>query len=371
MLLNNCNIINLLNKIKNEHMQLIYFGAGKQLTEACGFFSEFSFFDYIYRIIDNNPKTFTWQGKSKEAILPSDILNNINPEQIIIYITPTQCLEIYEQLDKMPHLSSVECYIHNFVVHMPLPYKFEECQSSEKKLIPKVIHYCWFGGNEMPEQYNIWMESWQKHCPDYTIVRWDEKNYDISKNQYMYTAYKNKKYAFVADYARLDIIYEHGGTYFDTDVEIIKNIDDLLYNQCFMGFSGPGVLNTGLGFGSVKRFPLIKEMRDHYNDYEFINDDSHLEIWNNGKHQSMVAQKYGVKPLNKPQSICGAVLLPTDVLCPFNWLRNPIAFTDNTYAVHHFNSSWYDVELLSKRNWQYSSSDAMFKKLIEKAEKNV
>ena len=102
-------------------------------------------------------------------------------------------------------------------------------------MIPKKIHYCWVGGNSKPPLVKKCIQSWKKYCPDYEIIEWNESNYDISKNIYMKQAYEAKKWAFVTDYMRLDIIYEHGGIYLDTDVELIKNIDDLLSNEAFAG----------------------------------------------------------------------------------------------------------------------------------------
>ena len=120
-------------------------------------------------------------------------------------------------------------------------------------MIPKIIHYCWFGGTEIPEADQKCMASWRKYCPDYTIMRWDESNYDYTKNQYMREAYEAKKWGFVPDFARLDIVYTYGGIYLDTDVEIIRNIDDLLVNSAYMGFeSGGAAVNPGLGFGAEK-----------------------------------------------------------------------------------------------------------------------
>ena len=102
-------------------------------------------------------------------------------------------------------------------------------------MIPKKIHYCWFGGNPLPEDVKRYIESWKKYCPDYDLIRWDESNYDVHKNAYVELAYQNKKWAFLTDYARLDIIYEHGGIYLDADVELIHSLDDLLQNSCYMG----------------------------------------------------------------------------------------------------------------------------------------
>ena len=127
-------------------------------------------------------------------------------------------------------------------------------------MIPKKIHYCWIGGNPLPELAIKCIESWKKYCPDYEIIEWNEKNYDFRKNQFMREAYDEKKWGFVPDYARLDIIYEHGGIYLDTDVEIIKPLDSLLKEQGFAGMEQPGIVALGLGFGAEPKLPLIKEL---------------------------------------------------------------------------------------------------------------
>ena len=107
-------------------------------------------------------------------------------------------------------------------------------------MIPKIIHYCWFGGNPLPEQYKKYMESWKEYCPDYEIVEWNENNFDVTKNQYCYEAYRASKWAFVSDYARLKIIYENGGIYLDTDVELIKDVTPLVADGVgFIGFQNP------------------------------------------------------------------------------------------------------------------------------------
>ena len=142
--------------------------------------------------------------------------------------------------------------------------------------IPKMVHYCWFGGKPKPQGVISCIKSWEKFCPDYKIVEWNEDNYDITKNKYMHEAWLEKKWAFVSDYSRLDIVYNHGGIYLDTDVELIKNIDYLLKAEAFMGFEDGKSVNTGLGFGAVKGFELIKELLELYENLDFINSDGSL-----------------------------------------------------------------------------------------------
>ena len=136
-------------------------------------------------------------------------------------------------------------------------------------MIPKIIHYCWFGKNKYPAIVQKCVASWHKYCPDYEIKLWNEDNYDVKKNMYMIEAYKNKKWAFVSDFARLDIIYKEGGIYLDADVELVRSLDDLLEEKCFVAGDGMGI-NTGLGFGAEKEHTVVKEMLDLYEGKHFI-----------------------------------------------------------------------------------------------------
>ena len=119
-------------------------------------------------------------------------------------------------------------------------------------MIPKKIHYCWFGGNPLPELAIKCLESWKKYCPDYEIIEWNETNFNLDSCEYVREAYQAKKWAFVSDYARLKVVYDNGGIYLDTDVELIKSLDRLLKNKSFFGTETTGVVATGLGFGAEK-----------------------------------------------------------------------------------------------------------------------
>ena len=118
-------------------------------------------------------------------------------------------------------------------------------------MIPKIIHYCWFGSNPLSETAQECIASWRKYCPDYEIKEWNENNFDLNCCNFVKEAYEAKKWAFVRDVARLKIIYEEGEIYLDTDVQVVKSFDDLLNNQCFLGEETSGCIKTGLGFGAM------------------------------------------------------------------------------------------------------------------------
>ncbi|MGO2083606.1 glycosyltransferase family 32 protein [Vagococcus sp.] len=206
-------------------------------------------------------------------------------------------------------------------------------------MIPKKIHYCWFGNNKLPETVEYCINSWKQKCPDYEIIQWNESNYDVNKIKYIKEAYSKKKYAFVSDYARLDIVYNHGGIYLDTDVELIKNLDAFLDCQCFMGLELPGRVNTGLGFGAIKKSNFIKNNMKKYEDLSFIVK---------GKIIEKTCVEYTLECLavtdfnstNKKFVLEDIIIYPTDYFCPLSMKTNKLKITNNTVSIHHYNATW-------------------------------
>lgn len=134
-------------------------------------------------------------------------------------------------------------------------------------MIPKVIHYCWFGGRRKPKLVRVCISSWKKYLPDYKIVEWNEKNTDLT-HPFVKEAYHLKKWAFVADYIRLQILYEFGGIYLDTDMMLLKNIDNLLYDDCFFGAEDNNYINGAI-IGAIPKNDFIKNIKDFYDCKEF------------------------------------------------------------------------------------------------------
>ncbi len=145
-------------------------------------------------------------------------------------------------------------------------------------MVPKVIHYCWFGGNEKPDIIKKCIQSWREKCPDYEIKEWNESNFDVTINRYMYEAYQNKKWGFVPDYARAWIIYHYGGIYMDTDVELLDNMDSFLNYDSFMFWESEIFFNLGMGFGAEKGNQIIKAVMDEYENRAFIKPNGKLDM---------------------------------------------------------------------------------------------
>ena len=211
-------------------------------------------------------------------------------------------------------------------------------------MIPKIIHYCWFGRNPKPELAEKCINSWKKHCPDYEIIEWNEDNYSISEAPlYVQQAYEAKKWAFVTDFARLNIIYHHGGIYLDTDVELIECLDSFLYNNSFFGTDGK-YINTGLGFGAEKESPILTELMQDYLQIPFIlNDNVYDSVPCPIRNTNVFIQK-GYEYDNTDHYLDRIHIYPAEVFCPINQATGRMSITDKTVAIHWFAGSWIDPE---------------------------
>ena len=206
--------------------------------------------------------------------------------------------------------------------------------------IPKVIHYCWFGGGQIPAANQKCIRSWKKYCPDYEIVRWDESNFDIHANCYAEEAHQCGKWAFVSDYARLKIIYDHGGIYLDTDVELLKPLDPLLEFEGFMGFQNDALVSSGLGFGAVAHHPVIGRLLADYDAIHFRLEDGTLDMTACPDRNATALSELGVRADGSRQECCGIQFFPAEYFSPKDWRSGKCAITANSYSIHHYKASW-------------------------------
>ena len=206
--------------------------------------------------------------------------------------------------------------------------------------VPKVIYYCWFGKGEMPKSAKKCIKSWKKHCPDYKIVCINEDNFDIRQNKYASEAYDAKKWAFVSDYVRLKMLYDEGGIYMDTDVEIIKPLDSLIENGGYMGFDDNGAISTGVGFACEKGNEIIGAILRDYDDISFVLPDGSYDLTPCPYRNTEVLIKMGMDLDNKDQVFMGVRMLPREYLCPMDYTSGKKVITENTYSIHHFSASW-------------------------------
>lgn len=215
-------------------------------------------------------------------------------------------------------------------------------------MIPKVIHYCWFGRGPMPKLALKCIESWKKYCPDYEIKEWNEDNFDLDLYPYVREAYDARKFAFVTDVVRLYALYHEGGIYMDTDVEVIKPLDSLLAYDAVSGFESPTQIPTGL-MASRDGHPLFKELLDEYNGIHFVRPDGTLDTTTNVIRISNTCREYGLRLDNTLQTVRGFTLLPKDFLCPIEHEGHRLVLTPNTLCIHHFAGSWVTGKALWKK----------------------
>lgn len=212
-------------------------------------------------------------------------------------------------------------------------------------MIPKTIHYCWFGGNPLPALAQKCIHSWKKYLPDYTIIEWNESNFDVSCVPYVREAYEAKKFAFVSDYARFWILYNHGGVYFDTDVEIIKPIDHIIEKGAFMGIEnqiGSFIqVSPGLGIGCEAYHPFYKEMLDAYANIHFVINGSY-NYKTIGQYNTELLRNKGLQNINNIQTVDNITIYPFDYFSPIDTTTKRIHITANTCAIHHYAGSWLD-----------------------------
>lgn len=213
-------------------------------------------------------------------------------------------------------------------------------------MIPKKIHYCWFGGKEKPEDVKRYIASWKKYCPDYEIKEWNESNFDIRENNYCREAYEAKKWAFVTDYVRLKALYEEGGFYMDTDVEVVKSLDPLRVYDAVSGYESQTHIPTGT-MGACRDNEWIGMLLHDYDHRHFLRKNGLLDMTTNVQViTKLTAKKYGLS-LDGKEIHFGAnmVILPFDYLCAKHWDTREVNVTENTYTIHHFSGSWVSEEM--------------------------
>ena len=208
-------------------------------------------------------------------------------------------------------------------------------------MIPKKIHYCWFGGNPLPQSAIECIESWKKFLPEHQIIEWNESNFDVNCCDYVKEAYSAKKWAFVSDYARFKILYEHGGLYFDTDVEVIKPFDAIVAAGAFMGHEEKIDVNPGLGLGAPAGLALYQEIMESYHSRHFINPDGSLNLTTVVDYTTQILLAHGLRSSDVIEEVAGIRIYPRDYFCPMNYDTGEISITPNTHSIHHYSASWY------------------------------
>lgn len=327
-------------EVCDKNKRIILYGAGASCKLILQAYYESRLKDHLEFIVDSNDSLNDTECSVNENIKVRVIslrqfihIYKGKLDDFIMIMTPYHSLHYVQELDEVEELNGLAVYLFSMIVNKTKPGIFS-FRSTEKPLIPKIIHYIWIGGGEMPEEDKKNIETWHQFCPDYEIKLWNEENYDFHKNQYAYEAIEQKQYMYATDYARKDILYTYGGIYFDTDVELLKPIDDLLYNEAFIGIEDGGQLNSGSGLGAVPKHPLIKGMRDIYQDISFYDEDGSINYKYNTYYETRYMLQQGYMLKNCCQNINGMVCFPREVFMPEGIIGLWDNYTERTLANH-------------------------------------
>ena len=316
--------------------KVICYGAGLQGTRAIAYFENWDLQDRIDAFIDSNNQKWgglkEYHGLKYPIISIEEAIKRILPDTVIV-VTNIDVINIYKNIKKIDEFKTVPVTSLISIAEQELRISNYDSivEEGDKPLIPNVIHYCWFGG-EMPDQQKRVVEGWHDKCPDYEIKEWNESNYDINQNKYMVHAAENNAWAFVSDYARMDVVYKYGGFYFDTDVEILKNLDDLRYQKGFVTVDVTLLVNLGSGFGTISGHKLLSELMRLYEHRHFDRTPCQLLQYEFYRQQ-------GYEITDRLQRICDANVYPM-ILQSTCAHSMKMRVSDKAYFAHYGTGLW-------------------------------
>lgn len=338
-----CGINDFLDIIDNK--KIICFGLGVRARMICENYNKI--LNHIEFFVDNDKKkqgAHVILGKTFEVVSSECLLGLEHYENRVMLITTKFFNEIIEQFEGSDKLKDLDAYIYPLMEEYEETYEADNCKIEHitDTPIPKIIHYCWLGQNKKSELHEKCISSWKKYCPDYKIIEWNESNFDININKYVKEAYASKKYAFVSDFVRLYAIYNYGGIYMDTDVEIIKPIDDLLFVPGFMSFETKKYIQSGIMAGEKGNL-WFKEQLDSYREDSFFDENGNPILVTNVERITRISkEQHGFIPNGSKQQLkYGIIIYPRAFFCPKSVVTNKINISKNTYAIHHFALTWF------------------------------
>lgn len=320
----------------------------------------------VYREIHKSVAGYIDNGKTGQEIEVSDqkyIVQGIeylkSVKHAIVLVCGTKYLDsMYKQLCEQQLDDEIECFI------LPLIWsvsggnddanirKLIDADYGLKNKIEKKIHCFWFSGDKKPPEYQQCIDSWKRVCPEYEIIEWNAKTYDCEKNTFVKQAFEKRKWAFVSDYARLDVIYNYGGIYLDMDVELFKNFDPFLKFRAFFNFGTQCDIDLGSGFGSVKNNPFVAFLLDLYKDKEFLDQEGNI-LTDSFVQPALLREafgKYGFSMNGNMQILDDMLVLPRKYYTPMDdFFLQYFVQCEETRGIHHYNAGWWEKENRDER----------------------
>ncbi len=355
-----------ISSIRQLNKKIVVFGAGVIGTVTVpDVLRQYGELGKLSCFIDNDAKS---QGAKvvvdglEVPVFSVDYLKKLDPEEFVLVLSISRFMEVLDQLEQYEWTAKWDCFlapamcIESFAGHGGKG----AVKDYDKPIIPRKLHYMWLGGKPIPDSLRRCMESWEKFCPDYEIIRWDESNYDLDKRSYMRKAYDNGMYGFVPDYARIDILLEHGGIYLDTDVELLRPIDDLLYQEAFCGVEKWQTVNLGGMSGSIPGQAGMKALLDNRESVLFENADGTLNKRTCGYYDTNALIIHGYKLNGQIQKILGMNVYTSDFFHPYDYMSGRLETTSDTFSIHHFNGGWLTEDMRRQNEIARKRFDELF-----------
>ncbi|MEY8323242.1 glycosyltransferase [Lachnospiraceae bacterium 54-11] len=269
------------------------------------------------------------------AVREKGVLRDSRHKEAVLLITCENGEEIVDGLQKDEKIT-----ICDYWLCLPVVNKLISQVIRKEPKIPRKIHYCWFGEKEIPDRQKRFIEEWYKLCPDYEFYFWNESNYELTKCRYISEAYEMKCYAFVSDYVRMDVIYQYGGFYFDTDVKLMKNIDLLRQYEAFFTYGKWPAINSGSGFGAVKGSELVREIRDNPRESISFYENGKLNKTTNCCYETDILRKHGFHMDFTTQNIGNIRLFSPGYFPTYTYAEDYGLISDDVIAIHYDAGSW-------------------------------
>ena len=336
--------------VKEKNKSIVFWGAGAigrvLIPYVC---NQYDLDRKVIGYIDNNPAK---QGKEidlvtkKVKIYSGAFLEKLYAGGYVLMITNGDFYPVLEQLKTMPNMERALVCIAPII---QLQEKAEEkitgiYKSSDEPLIPRTIHYCWFSEQPVPQTLQMCMNSWNEKCPDYEIIRWDESNFDYKKYLYTRQAYEAKKWGFIPDMVRLEVLYKYGGFYLDTDVELLKSLDELRYQEGFCGREDWGHVNFGGGSGCIKNLDIVGELLDFRKNVPFLLEDGRYNVETSGYFETKPLMDKGLSVTNRTEVVEGLTVYASEFFSPYNYISGKENITAQTVSIHYFAGGWLGEE---------------------------
>lgn len=332
--------------VKETDRSIVFWGAGAigrvLIPYIC---DQYGLDSKVIGYIDNNPSKHEQEIKlvsRKVKVFSDEIFKKLSVREYIIMITNGDFYPVLEQLKGIPEVQDAIVCIAPIIQLQekvePLIAGVYKC--SEEPLIPKIIHYTWFSGEPIPENIQRCIDSWKEKCPDYEIICWNASNYDYKKYPYTRQAYEAKRWGYMADVARLEILYEHGGFYLDTDVELLKCLDVLRFQKGFCGREDWGHVNFGGGSGCVKHLDIVGALLDFRKDVPFLLENGQYNLEASGYFETKPLMDRGLSITNRTEIVEEFTVYASEFFCPYNYISGKENITDQTISIHYFSGGW-------------------------------